>query len=152
MVGKVKTRRRDRADWELLTRLYEAGTTAIEIANRTGHTERWVRNRIRLCRGDTEPRRARFHAEAVRRELVRAEHTLLEGQTDAAIKQMRALTMLVKLEKELASAAADDGEAVSEAQEIDSAQAELERRFARLRRAHGLQPVARRGADGGKRE
>ena len=57
MVGKVKRRRRGRADWELLTRLYEAGTTAVEIARRTGYSERWVRNRIRLCRDDPEAAR-----------------------------------------------------------------------------------------------
>jgi hypothetical protein len=150
MVGKVKRRRRGRADWELLTRLYEAGTTAVEIARRTGYSERWVRNRIRLCRDDPEAARSRRHAEAMRHELVRAEQILLEGKTDAAIKQMRALNMLVKLDKPLAHAAADKGGPVSEARNSDSAQAELERRFDRLRRAHGLQPIPRPNGSGAR--
>ncbi|WP_420431571.1 hypothetical protein [Hyphobacterium sp.] len=125
----------------MITRLYEAGTTARELAEKTGHTERWVRNRIRLCRADSAEKRARNHDEAVRRELVRAEHVLLDGRIDDAIKQMRALTMLVKLEKELARAADPEAGPPAEAEAIESAKAELERRFARLRRAHGLPPV-----------
>lgn len=125
----------------MITRLYEAGTTARELAAKTGHTERWVRNRIRLCRADPADKRARNHDEAVHRELVRAEHILLEGRIDDAIKQMRALNMLVRLEKELAPGADPVADPSAEAGEFESAKAELERRFARLRRAHGLPPV-----------
>ncbi|WP_421786005.1 hypothetical protein [Hyphobacterium sp.] len=144
MVEKLAKRRRDRVDWEAYARQYEAGMTAAEIARHAGYTERWIRNRMHLCRQDSPAVRARHHAEAVRRELVRAEHVLLEGNIDAAIKQMRALDMLMRLEKDLTRTIAPDTD-TAETEEIDSAHAELERRFASLRRAHGLPPVSRQG-------
>ena len=133
MVGDKAVRRLDRTDWELLIRQYEAGASIADIMALTGLSDGWVRNRLRTHSQDDPANRARHHLEALRRELIRAETELLKGGVDTAVKRMRALNMLVKLEKELKQAAVPADMPAAEAEDIEDVRAELERRFNRLR-------------------
>jgi hypothetical protein len=133
MVGEMKARRLDRTDWELLIRQYEAGATLEDIAIQTGLSESWVRHQIWRYSKDDAAARVQHHLEALRRELIRAESELLKGGVESAVKRMRALNMLMKLEKDLKQAAVPEPEPVAEARDIADVRAELERRFDRLR-------------------
>lgn len=135
MVGNKGKRLLDHADWELLVRQYEAGASVADIMERTGLSDSWVRHQLWRYKKADPADRAQAHLEALRRELIRTETILMEGSVDAAVKRMRALNMLVKLEKELNPIALPDGSDRAEAYEFEDARAELERRFARLRAA-----------------
>ncbi|MEE2527051.1 hypothetical protein V0U79_11790 [Hyphobacterium sp. HN65] len=135
MVGKKGARLLDRADGELLVRQYEAGTSVADIMDRTGLSDSWVRHQIGRYRKAGPADRAEAHLEALRRELIRAETVLMEGSVDAAVKRMRALNMLVKLENDLGRAIRPDRELPAEADDFDDPRAELERRINRIRAA-----------------
>lgn len=133
MVGEMKARRRDRADWEVLTRQYEAGASVAALEASTGLSASRIRHRIAECRQDDAALRAEYYRQAMHRELVRAESVLLKGSVESAVKRMRALNMLMKLEKDLKRAALPEPEPTVEAEDIEDVRAELERRFDRLR-------------------
>lgn len=147
MVGELTDRRLDRADWELLIRQYEAGAPLADIMARTGLSASWIRARIRTFSREPPARRALYHFEALRRELMRAEAELLQGRTDAAVKRMRALNMLVKLEKELNQPAVPDLAPANGADDIAALRAEIKCRLDRLRAAGDTGPIPD-GADG----
>jgi DNA-binding Lrp family transcriptional regulator len=147
MVGEMTARRLDRTDWELLIRQYEAGATIADITALTGLSDSWVRNRIRTHSRDEPALRARFHLEALRRELIRTETELLKGGVESAVKRMRALNMLVKLEKELKTAAAPEAPAAYGAEDIAEMRAEIKRRLDRLRATRDSSRISR-NADG----
>lgn len=131
----MKARRRDRADWEVLTRQYEAGASVAALEASTGLSASRIRHKIAECRRDDADSRAHYHREAIYRELIRAEFELLNGSLESAVKRMRALNMLMTLEKELKRAAEPESAPVAEAGDIVDIRAELERRFDRLRAA-----------------
>jgi DNA-binding Lrp family transcriptional regulator len=149
MVGKVKARRLSRPDWEIVIRQYEAGRHIADIAAATGLSESWVRHKIWRHSKEDFATRNRHHMEALRRELIRAEADLMKGGVDKAVKQMRALNMLVKLEKELQRVSRPELMPAPEAEDIADVRAEIERRFDRLRAARDTKqlPVT----DDGKR-
>ena len=141
MVGEMRARRRDRADWEVLTRQYEAGASVAALVASTGLSSSRIRHKIAECRRDDAASRAHYHREAIYRELIRAEFELLNGSLESAVKRMRALNMLMTLEKELKRAAEPESAPVAEAGEIVDIRAELERRFDRLRAARDAKAI-----------
>ena len=133
MVGDMTARRLDRTDWELLIRQYEAGATIADIMALTGRSHSRVRHQIWRITKEDAADRARYHLAALRRELIRAETELLTGGVESAVRRMRALNMLVKLEKELKTAAAPEAPAAYGAEDIAEMRAEIKRRLDRLR-------------------
>ena len=133
MVREMTARRLDRAAWEVLTRQYEAGVSVDALAASTGLSTSRIRHRIAECRQDDAALRAEYYRQAMHRELVRAESELLKGSVESAVKRMRALNMLMKLEKDLKRAAEPESAPEAEAGDIADVRAELERRFDRLR-------------------
>jgi len=131
----------------MLIRQYEAGRHIEDIVAATGLSESWVRHKIWRHSKEEPATRARHHLEALRRELIRAETELMNGAVDRAVKHMRALNMLVKLEKELKRAAMTENTPAPEAEDIADVRAEIERRFDRLRAARDTKqlPVANDG-------
>lgn len=136
MVGKKPKRRRlDRVDWEMLVRQYEAGSSIPDISTETGLSESWVYAKVRRHAVEPKEDRRRHHLEALRRELMRAEALLITGGVDAAVKRMRALNMLMKIENEFSQASNAAPDLAVEAEDFAHAKAELERRLDRLRTA-----------------
>ena len=125
-----------------MIRQYEAGATIADIMAMTGLSNSWVRNRLRTHSQDDPAIRARHHLETLRRELIRAETELLKGGVDTAVKRMRALNMLVKLEKELKTAAAPEAPAAYGAEDIAEMRAEIKRRLDRLRASRDTSGVS----------
>lgn len=135
MVREMTARPLDRAAWEVLARQYEAGVSVDALAASTGLSASRIRHRIAECRQDDAALRAEYYRQAMHRELVRAESELLKGSVESAVKRMRALNMLMKLEKDLKRAAEPERTPEAEAREFVDIRAELECRFNRLRAA-----------------